>query len=153
MNITEIFQLLKESTNNSVVAYHGSRNLFKYFDPNKLNTGVGDNGMWGPGFYFSESNSIAKSWFDHGYLYKCELKFNKPYIVDSEEERNRLGELLKLDYINGKNKWDMTDFFKAGYDSIISRYELWDNGKRKMKHHQYVMFSPNQIKILKVSKY
>jgi hypothetical protein len=153
MNIIETLQLLRESEPNSVIAYHGSKNLFKYFDPSKLNTGVGDNGMWGPGFYFSESNSVAKSWFDHGYLYKCKLKFNKPYIVNSREQRDELSKLIKSEYINGKNRWDMTDFFKAGYDSIVSRYELWENNKRKMKHHQYIIFNPNQIEILKVSKF
>ena len=154
MNITKTLQLLKESLPHSVIAYHGSRKLFKEFDSKKLNTGVGDNGMWGPGFYFTESNSIAKGWFDHGYLYKCELTFKHPYIMDNEkEDRFKLLALLKLDYIDGQNRWDMTDFFKAGYDSIISRYELWDDGKRKMKHNQYVIFDPKQIKILKVSKY
>ena len=50
----------------------------------------------------------------------------------------------------------MTDFFEAGYDSVVSLHEEWSNPEDKddvVYHDQYVAFDESQIKILEVKKY
>lgn len=44
-----------------ITAYHSSPNKFTRFDIAKFNSGTGDNGMYGKGFYFTESSELAKA--------------------------------------------------------------------------------------------
>ena len=156
MNLTDVLLYLTEGAPVKLIAYHGSPVLFNKFDKSKINSGTGDGNMYGPGFYFASAPALAKAWNKHGYLYKCELAFSNPYYALSGEDRDKLAELMKSQMVNGKNTWDMTEFFKAGYDGVISKNEKWETGNKNrpnVKHNQYVVYEPSQIKILKVGKY
>lgn len=142
-----------------IIAYHSSPYNFNSFDFSHLNEGHGDGGMYGPGFYFTESPELARSWNEKGYLYKVRLTFNNPYVLyGNDKELEKFCELIHAEYDekSDKNINDMTDFFNKGYDSIVSLHEEWvspKNVKDIEYHDQYVAFKENQIKILKVIKY
>lgn len=154
------FRLVEQSNDSySIVAYHGSSHKFDKFDISKVNTGHNDGGMWGPGLYFTESESLAKEWNDSGYIYKVQLTFQHPYICKDEKDREKLLELIfgERQYDGDYNYHDMTKFFDLGYDSIVSLNEEWEStdGKKANKeyHDQYVAFKNDQIKILSCEKY
>ena len=144
-----------------IQAYHGSSKLFENFDLSYLNKGKGDGGMYGPGFYFTEDTELAKIWNESGYLYLCQLHFDNPYVMyGTEEEHAAFTKLIKADFdeTTNQNTYDMTEFFRRGYDSVVSLSEKWENqeGNRPVTysfHDQYVAFFPEQIKILKVQRY
>jgi len=152
------FRIIKEDNAlYNIIAYHGSSHKFNKFDISKVNTGHNDGGMWGPGLYFTESESLAKEWNDNGYLYKVQLTFQNPYICRNEEDREKLLELIsdKRQRNTNYNYHNMTKFFDLGYDSIVSLNEEWDVIKDGSKeyHNQYVAFKNDQIKILSCEKY
>ena len=139
----------------TLIGYHGSPKKFNKFELDKVDSGHGDGGMYGPGIYFTEDPELAKIWNEHGYLYKCKLTFDNPYVVNNGDTED-IQELIKSDYKNNRNYNDMTDFFNQGYDSVVSNNETWEDPTGKNppeKHNQYVAFKPEQIQILSVEKY
>lgn len=142
-----------------IIAYHGSANKFNHFDFSYIDNGTGDGGMYGPGFYFTESPELAKEWNEKGYLYKVELTFDNPYVLHGGSyENEKFSDLIHAEYDEeaDKNTNDMTDFFKAGYDSVVSLHEEWANPEDENDveyHDQYVAFKDGQIRILEVEEY
>ena len=134
---------------NHIIAYHGSPNKFDKFDMSKFNTRTRDNGMYGKGFYFTESPELAKTWNDSGYLYKVELNFKNPIILNSEKDRDEFYSKYAGD---GTNNILTDKILKDGYDGIISNNEIW-TGKLSGKHNQYVVFDVNDIRIINVVEY
>lgn len=134
-------------------AYHTSKIKFSAFDIAKVDTGTTDGGMYGNGLYFTNDINLAKSWNNHGYLYKVELNFNNPYICKTEKDREKLGDILHSTIINNYNNHDTDELLKLGYDSIVSYNEPWDNGVSTEYFDQYVAFYNNQIKIIDCVEY
>lgn len=148
---------------NEIIAYHGSSKKFKNFDFSYINSGTGDGGMYGPGFYFTEDKELAKVWNESGYLYKVKLSFKKPFVCRNDKDREYLSDLIKSDYReesgNKVNVHNMKKFFSLGFDSIVSlseEWEMWENPEdpRNIEYHdQYVSFKRGQIKIISVEEY
>ena len=68
---------LRESKEITVVGYHGDR---KYLEENI----VIKNDKYRTGLFFSSKVETAEVYGK--YITKCELKFNRPFLVDAEEE-------------------------------------------------------------------
>ena len=125
------------------VGFHGSRKQFNKFSLNYF--GQSDAGQWGEGIYFSDKEEIASQWGN--YLYRCNLHFYSPFIVESGD-MGRLNDFLNL----GSTTKECTDKLKElGYDSIISEGETWYVDGKTIKGNQYVIFDPKNIEILTIT--
>ena len=125
------------------VGFHGSKNKFDHFSLKYF--GQSDAGMWGEGIYFTNKEEVASQWGN--YLYRCNLHFCSPFIIES-------GDMEKLDaFLNlGKTTKECTDRLKElGYDSIISQGETWYVDGETFEGDQYVIFDPKNIEILSVT--
>lgn len=113
-----------------MIVYHGSKELFKMFDYNK----IGLNGTSeGKGFYFTDKIGIASGYGEGGYLYTVEFSGKKSLSSDertiTREELKRY--LLALheetDYLSN---WG--EIAREGLDKILNKavdgeYEYSDN--------------------------
>lgn len=142
--------LIENNNPVDIIAYHGSPSKFAKFDLSKAGSNT-DSGMYGKGIYFTNDLDLAKSWNDHGYLYKCKLKFNNPFISNNSGDISKYYKIIEYD-----NSLDIQKLIKAGYDGLISNNEEWtDPRTNRLKgiYNQYVCTNPNQIKILEITKY
>lgn len=147
---------VNESTSQTIVAYHSSPNKFTKFDKKYINTATSDGGMYGKGFYFADKE-LAQQFNYSGYLYKVKLLFSKPYILNTDKDRETFEALINAHYDSKtkKNNSDLTDFFNAGYDGVISNNEIWKDelDNKKKIHSQFVVYDPSQITILSIEPY
>ena len=97
-----------------------------------------DKGEWGYGIYFTDNKAYAKSKHKQGYLYRCELFLDNPYICYTAEDKEIVLKLI--------NKDEPSTF---GYDGIVS---LGDNFG-EFKVNNYILLKNITIKIIDVEKY
>lgn len=125
------------------VGFHCSRKKFNKFSLSYF--GQSDAGQWGEGIYFSDKEEIASQWGN--YLYRCNLHFYSPFIIESGD-MDKLNDFLDL----GATTKECTDKLKElGYDSIISEGETWYVDGKTIEGNQYVVFDPENIDILDVT--
>lgn len=73
-----------------LIAYHGSKYRFNNFDLSRLGSAQ-DYGTLGNGIYFTLDQEVAAHYAGSGgYIYKCRLNLNKPYIIDNKEKERVL---------------------------------------------------------------
>lgn len=145
-----------DADSQSIIAYHSSPNKFTKFDKKYIDTATSDGGMYGKGFYFADKE-LAQQFNYSGYLYKVKLLFSKPYILNTDKDRETFEALINAHYDSKtkKNNSDLTDFFNAGYDGVISNNEIWKDelGNKEKIHSQFVVYDPSQITILSIEPY
>jgi len=122
--------------------YHGSPNTFDSFDISKVGS-VTDSGMFGKGFYFTDSIKEATLYARGGEVKRVVLNLRKPYIINSKSDIPKINVPDKTveDIKNADKAYSelFTKYLKEkGYDGVI------DNLNPKNK--QYVVFSQDQIK-------
>lgn len=125
--------------------YHGTRRPgFTTFDPNMIGGGT-DPGLFGEGYYFTDSPKTSDIFSEDGGTYPIYGKMEKPFDWDDDES----SEYSKVTRAINEEMGDKTSFYahaaavtkvlrEMGYDGGIS---TTDNGSR-----EYVFFDNKQIK-------
>lgn len=119
------------------IMYHGSSAQFTTFDKRKAKAGV-----FGKGFYFAPSETVAKAYGSTNVL-KTYLNVRNPYIVTdsigftTEDYRNMQKQLGVQETITDRNVSRVLN--QLGYDGIMAY-----NGKGNIR--EIVVFEPAQIK-------
>lgn len=113
-----------------MLVYHGSKNLFDVFDYSK----IGENGtMEGKGFYFTDSERIAKGYGQEGYLYTVEFSGKKSLSSDKKTiSIQELKEYLKAldektDYLSNWGDVYSDGFEKVLNEAVYGEYDACDN--------------------------
>lgn len=142
--------LLENENAISIIGYHGSSHKFDEFDLDKAGSNT-DAGMYGKGIYFTDSIELAKQWNEHGYIYKCRLTFNNPFISKSTKDIDKYYDIVVED-----DTLDINNLLKAGYDGLLSYDEEWKDPRNNEVvgyHNQYVCTDTSQIEILNIQEY
>jgi hypothetical protein len=118
--------LLNESDNNQITAYHGSGdiiNKFKFVSKDKANN------QEGPGMYFTINYDDAKKYAgDNGYVYTVEFTPNrlltdKPInTVDKKELRSNVLKLIKMSPNWKRVAMNYGDDLEEGLDGMLYKY-------------------------------
>jgi hypothetical protein len=112
------------------VVYHGTRSQFTNFKNATLGTSTGDpNAVLG--HFFTSSMEEARLYGN--YVISATLQLNNPYETDMDE---LVGLPEEEDYIELRD-----ELMSQGYDGLIAPHDEGDG-------YWYVVFSPNQIKIV-----
>jgi len=121
-----LINLLNESDNNKITAYHGSGdiiNKFKFVSRDKANN------QEGPGMYFTINYDDAKKYAgDNGYVYTVEFTPNrlltdKPInTVDKKELRSNVLKLIKMSPNWKRVAINYGDDLEEGLDGMLYKY-------------------------------
>lgn len=163
----EIASLLKSSkirnrSGQLILCYHGTNAQFDEFKDDLIGSSSGNIGWYGKGFYFTDSEKLAKS---YGTIQrKCYLNITKPFIYygkDSVWDLLSLGykdirtyndKLQPFSYLDKDKEYMVEDFTKllkeAGYDGVKASYKQGNykpNIPGVSNASEYVCFNSNQI--------
>ncbi len=125
--------------------YHGTPTDFKKFDIKKAGTNT-DSGMYGKGFYFTNSKIEAEQYAkDKGFVKKVYLDMKNPYTINSGKDipdiKVKAKTIKEMKLADKTYSERFTKHLKdKGYDGVI------DNTMPTMK--QYVVFDSKQIKTI-----
>lgn len=110
--------------------YHGSKQLFDQFSYDKIGTNGTSEGQ---GFYFSDSEKIARGYGENGYLYTVEFSGSKSLSSDSKTITRKqlsiyLTELNKqVDYLSNWGEIELDGFEKVLKEAVEGEYDNTDN--------------------------
>lgn len=105
-----------------IIAYHGSPNLFKKFEFNRIGTNDGTTGA-GLGFYFTDNPEGAERYGK--YVYECELRLQKKLDNNKLRVFNNTTTIQKFINILYK-RFDVNYYENFGFDmpfKLISNYD------------------------------
>ncbi len=143
------------------VLYHGTPNIFTSFDKKMQGTST-DRGIWGNGFYFSESSDYADTYARRngvqGQTLALYLNIKKPLFVSLKDGGNEgamyfnalqqkyftdeiYEDVYKVNENIARAQEAMTnEIIGEGYDGVIVEYS------HPTIANEYIAFEPNQIK-------
>ncbi len=146
---------------NPKVVYHGTPNLFNVFSKEMFGTST-DRGIWGNGFYFSESPKYADTYKSRegkeGRTISAYLNIKSPlhiYVSRRDDEGQAYFHALMEKHFNDEVYADVTkqeenmrkaqyelsaEMIHDGYDGVIVHYP------NDFMGNEYIAFEPNQIK-------
>lgn len=107
---------------NSIILYHGSPSEFDAFNIRHFNSGSGDGGWLGRGFYFTNDYSYAES---YGKVKKYKINIENPYILTDWHYSTRPLKLMMELGVNNSSEI-VTKLKSMGYDSVMLKYEFDD---------------------------
>lgn len=122
----------------SIVAYHGSPNVFKKFDKAQLGSSTkkfedDDYTSTNYGFFFTDDEEYASGYGDN--IYKCDIQLNNPLVVDMSEYIATEENLAKfLQQAKDENK-----------DGVIFK-NIREIGRNPTT--EYVVFNSDNVKIV-----
>lgn len=134
-NLNETFE---KELSESIIAYHGSPNVFKNFDKAQVGTSTkkfedGDYTSTDYGFFFTDDKKYASGYGDN--IYKCAIQLNNPLVVDMSEYIATEENLAKfLQQAKDENK-----------DGVIFK-NIREVGRNPTT--EYVVFNSDNIKIV-----
>ena len=146
---------------NPKVVYHGTPNIFTVFDKEKQGSST-DRGIWGNGFYFSESSDYAQTYAKRkgieGQVLSLYLNLENPLFISLKNGGNDgayyfkqlhrkhftdevYSDIEKFEQRYAKAQEGLSsDLIIDGYDGVIVEYS------QEGMASDYVAFNPNQIK-------
>lgn len=167
-NINNVESQLSQSTvrkrnGELIVCYHGTNAQFDEFKEEFISSNSGNVGWFGKGFYFTDSEKLAKSYGN--ILRRCYLDIRNPFVYSSPNSLWKLIELGVKDYRSDNLRLlpyaylddptpieNFTQVIKdAGYDGVIFSYrqgKYKPNIRGASNATEYVCFNPNQIYFL-----
>ena len=150
-----------DENGNPKVVYHGTPNIFTVFDKEKQGSST-DRGIWGSGFYFSESSDYAQTYAKRkgveGQVLSLYLNLENPLFISLKNGGNDgayyfkqlhrkhftdevYSDIEKFEQRYAKAQKDLSnDLIIDGYDGVIVEYS------QEGMANDYVAFNPNQIK-------
>lgn len=150
-----------DENGNPKVVYHGTPNIFTVFDKEKQGSST-DRGIWGSGFYFSESSDYAQTYAKRkgieGQVLSLYLNLENPLFISLKNGGNDgayyfkqlhrmhftdevYSDIEKFEQRYVKAQEDLSsDLIIDGYDGVIVEYS------QEGMASDYVAFNPNQIK-------
>lgn len=169
-NKAELQQMVNQAAQDAgytTAAYHGTGSNFTVFDPEKIGRNYHGFSMLGKGFYFSDSQSVAREWGKRRKVLNVFLDLQNPFnaneLITSGVLLDEYNKILKannkrfkaesqvdaiygLQIINGDDKGRSTELLKQmGYDGILLYHEK-SMGSFKSETTEYVVFDSEQIK-------
>lgn len=145
-----------------IVCYHGTNTQFDEFKEDFISSNSGNIGWFGKGFYFTNSEKLAKSY--GSVQKKCYLNITKPFVYSSPDSvfelltlgvnpRSYEGRLQPYAYLEDETPIDeFTEAIKkAGYDGVKFSYKqakYKPNVSGVSDAVEFVCFSPNQVYFL-----
>ena len=127
-----------------LIVYHGTQDMiFTEFDLNKTGSST-DTGMYGKGFYFTDSKNEAIRYSRGGRLIAVYLSMKRPYYIKNKTDIPKINVPNKTmeDLKNADKNYSIlfTNFLKSkGYDGVIDKTSL---------PYQYIVFDSSQIKFI-----
>ena len=150
-----------DENGNPKVVYHGSPNIFTVFNREKIGSST-DRGIWGNGFYFSESSEYAQTYAKRkgieGRVLSLYLNLENPLFISLKNGGNdgayyfkQLHRMHFTDEVYSDIENFEQNYAKAqkdlsnsliidGYDGVIVEYS------HEGMANEYITFNPNQIK-------
>ena len=150
-----------DKNGNPKVVYHGTPNIFTVFDKEKQGSST-DRGIWGSGFYFSESSDYAQTYAKRkgieGQVLSLYLDLENPLFISLKNGGNdgaKYFHNLQQKYFTDDVYEDiykveenmaraqeamMQELMGDGYDGVVIEYS------HPTIADEYVAFNPNQIK-------
>ena len=147
--------------------YHGTNADFNIFDKSKIGANTYNEGLFGKGFYFTNSEGLADGYSKYkkgnANVKKVYLNIENPFVWKSIKTEEQMKQFIKDNNIpDGVLNWNryqqeihtITDIEnerkfaealkKTGYDGIIYEYRQQAENQKVVK--EIVAFEPNQIK-------
>ena len=150
-----------DENGNPKVVYHGTPNIFTVFDKEKQGSST-DRGIWGSGFYFSESSDYAQTYAKRkgveGQVLSLYLNLGNPLFISLRNGGNDgakyfhdlqqkyftddvYEDIYKVeDNMARAQETMMQELMGNGYDGVVIEYS------HPTIADEYVAFNPNQIK-------
>lgn len=122
-NIIERMDRLKrliENVQNEITLKHGSASNFELFDLKYINTGH-QNQSHGYGFYFTDSDEVARDYAGNGYVYEVDITDGKLLEYDKKPNKRDLMRIAKA-FFNYYTKED--EYGKEAYKG--NEREFWE---------------------------
>ncbi len=141
----------EEDSSIELELYHGTNKDFDKFDIKKFNTGSGDGGWLGKGFYFTNSYEYANSHADsnEGIVVTAKVILKKPYILTDALYSSRPQKFNNELGVNNASE-ARVKLMKEGYDSVILKYP--DEEEESGVFIEVCVFEPHNIEILSKEK-
>ncbi len=136
--------------------YHGTKAKFSKFILSYHDTGAGDLGI--EGIYFTPDEELARMFSQGGDVIRAKVTVRKPYHINIEDliEWGEGEVVPKLSKREGDKL--VSELKSEGYDSIIidpatPQQEDVYGLQGEFDDPQYILFSPNQARIIKRTEY
>ena len=145
-----LYNILIESNNQKIIAYHGGSN-FDSFEYSQIGS-AGNELIYGKGFYFTSDKQMAQDFavkLRHGYIYTCELTPVSPLILTKKE-------IMRQIFMFYKDNEDESIFWEdmsRKHDILIVKDSTFGGGMKFSTQYvdyiEYVVYDKNIINIIK----